>query len=92
MSITKVKTKYPIGGEGKNLYIITVVDQDDTEDTASYLYRADDEDHLYQQLKADYVGDFEEDGDDFMDKEIEKRFEDDWGFSILFFEVGEISK
>lgn len=90
MSITKVKTKDPIGGEGKNLYIITVVDQDDTEDTTSYLYRADDEDHLYQQLKADYVG---IDGEgDFMEKQIEKQFEDDWGFSILFFEVGKISK
>jgi len=88
MITTQIQTKDLILGTGNKLYIVTVVDTDDSEDSYSYLHSAHDEDHLFEQLKKKYVGD----EDDYMSEEIVQQFEDDWGSTILFFEVGKISE
>jgi hypothetical protein len=47
-------------GSGNNLYTIVMVDRDDSEDTSIQLWRADDEDHLYDQALEDFQGDTDE--------------------------------
>jgi len=66
---------------GKALFIVTTIDTDDTEDTTSAIWQANDEDHLYDLVRESYVGD--EDEEDFMGEEMSDRFEDDWGINIL---------
>ena len=71
-------------GEGKLLYGVITVDQDDTEDSNVALWRANDEDHLYEQVKRDFCGD---DEDGFLSKES---FDEAWGYWILPKEIGKI--
>ena len=80
----------PICGNGKKLYIITIVNDEDTEDTHSYLQRANDEDDLYNQVKNDLVGDLAE--EEMEDDPTANAFEDDWGIKILYSFIGEIQE
>ena len=68
-------------GEGKILWAIISVDEDDYEDSNVSLWRADSEEHLYDQVKADWVGDDEEIADD---------FEEDWAYRIIPKRLGEV--
>ena len=68
-------------GEGKILWAVISVDTDDAEDSNVSLWRADSEEHLYDQVKADWVGDDEEIADD---------FEEDWAYRIIPKRLGEI--
>lgn len=72
---------------GKKLFVVTIIDSDDSEDSKSELWLANDEDHLYELVKEKCVGDDEEE-DEFMIQ----AFEDDWGFTILSTEVGKVAK
>lgn len=76
--------------KGKKLFVLVTVDQEDTEDTTIELWRADSEDELYELVKEAYVGETEEeDGDTSnLTGRIIFDFDSDWGFSILFTEVG----
>jgi len=61
-----------IQGSGSNLYIVTMVDLDDAEDTSFQLWRADSEDHLYDQAEEEFAEGVEE---------MEKYFENEvWGY------------
>jgi len=68
-------------GTGKFLWAIISVDEDDAEDSNVSLWRADDEEHLYDQVKADWVGD---------DAEIADDFEESWNYRIIPKRLGEI--
>jgi hypothetical protein len=68
-------------GSGKFLWAIISVDEDDSEDSNVSLWRADSEEHLYDQVKADWVGDDEEIADD---------FEEAWAYKIIPKRLGEI--
>ena len=68
-------------GEGKILWAVISVDVDDAEDSNVSLWRADSEEHLYDQVKADWVGDDEEIADD---------FEEDWNYRIIPKRLGEV--
>ena len=46
-----------VRGTGSNLYALIQVDQDDAEDTTISLWRADSEDHLYDQVLEELKGD-----------------------------------
>ena len=69
-------------GEGKILWAVISVDEEDTEDSNVSLWRADSEEHLYDQVKADWVGEDEEElGDD---------FEEAWAYKIIPKRMGEV--
>jgi hypothetical protein len=69
-------------GVGKILWAVISVDTDDAEDSNVSLWRADSEEHLYEQVKADWLGeDAEELGDD---------FEEDWTYKIIPKRLGEV--
>jgi hypothetical protein len=68
-------------GKGKIIWAIISVDLDDAEDSNVSLWRADDEEHLYDQVKADWVGD---------DAEIADDFEESWNYRIIPKRLGEI--
>jgi hypothetical protein len=71
---------YPHGA-GKILWAIISVDEDDSEDSNVSLWRADSEEHLYDQVKTDWVGDDEEIADD---------FEEAWAYKIIPKRIGEV--
>lgn len=68
-------------GTGKILWAIISVDEDDSEDSNVSLWRADSEEHLYDQVKTDWVGDDEEIADD---------FEEAWAYKIIPKRIGEV--
>ena len=68
--------------ESKTLFVLVVVDQDDTEDTMTELWLARDEDHLYDIVKDDRVGE---------DEFLADKFDEDWGFNLLYKEVGKVA-
>ena len=70
-------------GTGKFLWAIVSVDEDDSEDSNVGLGRANDEEHLYDQVKADWCG---ADAEDY----ILEDFEEAWAYKILPKRVGEI--
>ena len=72
---------YPHGA-GKFLWAIISVDEDDSEDSNVSLWRADDEEHLYNQVKADWVGEDSE--------EAFEDFEESWAYRIIPKRLGEI--
>jgi hypothetical protein len=43
-----------VQGTGSNLYAVIMIGQDDSEDTTLQLWRADDEDHLYDQVSEEF--------------------------------------
>ena len=67
-----------IKGIGSNLYALIQVDQDDAEDTIIQLWRADTEDHLYDQVAEEFYDG--EDPDDFMGPNFEEEI---WGMLWL---------
>jgi hypothetical protein len=69
-------------GEGKILWAVISVDTDDAEDSNVSLWRADSEEHLYEQVKADWLGEDEE--------ELADDFEEDWGYKIIPKRLGEV--
>jgi hypothetical protein len=70
-------------GSGKFLWAIISVDEDDSEDSNVSLWRADSEEHLYDQVKADWVGDDDE-------YDIAEDFEESWNYKIIPKRLGEI--
>jgi hypothetical protein len=81
-----------IEGEGNKLYSVVIVDNDDEEDTSVLFFRANDEDHLFDEVKLFFIGydNVEEAKDDPMWEAISNDFENDWGHSILVKELGEV--
>lgn len=75
--------------KGKALFIVTAIDTDDTEDTTSAIWQANDEDHLYDLVRESYIGE-EEDEEDFTGTEMSDKFEDDWGIYILHKHIANI--
>jgi hypothetical protein len=74
-----------IKGIGSNLYALIQVDQDDAEDTTIQLWRADTEDHLYDQVAEEFYDG--EDPDDFMGPNFEEEI---WGMLWLPKFIGSI--
>jgi hypothetical protein len=75
---------------GKKLFIVTVIDEDDAEDTSSSMWLANDEDRLFDLVKEEYVGEPDEDGEYDEDDPVAKAFDNDWGLTILYKEVGTV--
>jgi hypothetical protein len=57
MNIETIIDPTTVQGTGNNLYALIKVDQDDAEDTTIQLWRADSEDHLYDQVLEELKGD-----------------------------------
>jgi len=81
-----------IEGEGNKLFSVVIVDKEDEEDTSVLFFRANDEDHLFDEVKLYFIGydSIEEAEDDPMWEAISNDFENEWGISILFKELGEV--
>jgi hypothetical protein len=78
---------------GKKLFVVVTIDQEDSEDSTTELWRANDEDHLQDLVKEEYVGDEFGDDEEFFGQSPSDIFDEDWGFSILVTEIGKaISK
>ena len=77
-----------VRGEGKKIYIVVTVDQEDPEDTSTEIWRANDEDHLYEQVKEDFIGHNENIEPGSLSERISDDFEADWCYSILYTEIG----
>jgi len=75
---------------GTKLFIIQIIDEDDTEDSSVELWRANDENDLHDQVKEFYVDEPDEDAEEGEEEPMSILFEDDWGFKILFKEIGTI--
>jgi hypothetical protein len=73
-----------INGEGNLLYTVIFIDEDDHEDTNIELWKANDEDHLYEQVKEEVVQSSEER----MENTI---FDDSWGYTILHKFIGALN-
>jgi hypothetical protein len=69
-------------GVGKIFWAVISVDTDDAEDSNVSLWRADSEEHLYEQVKADWLG---EDAEELADD-----FEEDWTYKIIPKRLGEV--
>jgi hypothetical protein len=67
-----------VNGTGNKLYVLIMVNQDDSEDTTLQLWRADSEDHLYDQVAEEFYDG--EDPDDFMGPNFEEEI---WGMLWL---------
>ena len=67
-----------VQGTGINLYVVIQVDEDDTEDTTIQLWKADNEDHLFDQLSDQFYDG--EDPDDFLGPNFEEEI---WGILCL---------
>jgi len=75
----------------KNLYIVTTVDSEDTEDTASELFLAEDDDQLEEIVRKEFVGETEEDEEEDEDNGMTAKFNEDWGCSILYTLIGTVN-
>jgi len=76
----------PIFGKGKKIYVVVDVDQADPEDTSTEIWLADSEEHLYEQVKSEFVGD---EPSDMENEALSRLFELEWGQSVLYKEIGE---
>jgi hypothetical protein len=74
-----------VQGTGSNLYAVIMVDLDDSEDTSIQLWKADSEDHLYDQVSEEFYDG--EDPDDFMGPNFEEEI---WGLVYLPKYIGQI--
>lgn len=74
--------------KAKRLWILVVVDKEDSEDTQTFLWRADSEEELKESAKEYFVGD---DPDDPGYTAMCEKFEDDWGLVFLYTKIGSIS-
>lgn len=80
----KVKFKDPQGDlKATEIFIVTFIDHDDSEDSTSAIWIANDEHHLYDLVKASCV-----DEDDLMEQFMSDRFEEGWGMEILYTHIG----
>jgi hypothetical protein len=70
---------------GNNLYLVTFIEYDDPEDTFTEIWRASDEEDLYDQIKTE----LSEDADDPIS--FEDEFEGDWGGAIQCKLIGEVN-
>lgn len=77
--------------KGKKLFIVTRIDLDDYEDTQTELWRADDEDGVYDLVKLEYTSEEDPEHEDYDDVGAEV-FDEDWGYRILCKEIGEINQ
>ena len=69
-----------IYGEGSKLWGVIHVDIDDACDSGLTMWLANDETHLKEQVKEDWVDEEEE---DWLREGLEKNFEESWGYSVL---------
>ena len=67
-----------VQGTGINLYVVIQIDEDDSEDTTIQLWKADNEDHLCDQLSEQFYDG--EDPDDFPGPNFEEEI---WGILWL---------
>lgn len=74
-----------INGEGTRLWVLVRVDRDHYSDTSLQMWLANDEEHIKEQLLEEYLQDYDE--GDWMRREVEKDFDNDWKYSILPFEI-----
>ena len=65
--------------KGKDLFTLTLIDEDDTEDTSVQLWRANDHDHLQELFIKDHTSDEDSANDDLLVQQIEE----DWNFKII---------
>lgn len=65
--------------KGKALFTLTLIDNDDTEDTTVQFWRANDHDHLQELFIKDSTSEDDSEYDDMMVSQIEE----DWGINIL---------
>jgi hypothetical protein len=75
--------------KGECLFIVTTIDTDDSEDTTSEIWQANDEHHLYDLVRESYVGE-EYEEEEFFGQSPSDRFEEDWGINILFNHIANI--
>ena len=71
-----------VQGNGRNLYALIMIDQDDAEDTSFRLWRADDEDHFYDQVNKKF-------GEDNFGEDLETEI---WGILWLPKYIGQIKE
>jgi hypothetical protein len=74
-----------INGEGTKLWGLVRADSDRSRDTSLEMWLANDEEHLKEQILEEWLESTCE--GDWLRKEIEKDFENDWDCSILPFEI-----
>ena len=74
-----------INGEGTRLWGVIRVDKDRSSDTSLQMWLANDDEHLKEQILGEWLQDYN-DGD-WMRKEIERDFENDWECSIIPYEI-----
>jgi hypothetical protein len=65
--------------KGKKLFIVA-------DDESSSVWLADDAAHLEQLVREDYLGEAD------VDDPIVESFDFDWGYTILFSEIGEVDR
>lgn len=76
--------------DGKELYTVTTIDEDDSEDTDTDLWKANNELDLYELVKEKYVG--EPDGqDERLIEQLVGKFEYDWGITILYKKIANVT-
>lgn len=77
---------------GNLLFVVTEIDGDDHEDTKTQVWAAKDAEHLRKMVKEHYTGVSEDllKEDDNEEHPSANQFDDDWGFEILYNEIGKI--
>ena len=79
MNITEI-----VSGKGNKLYVVTFIDTEDVEFSVVELWKANDDDHLYDQILEEMVE------DNILEEEmIKDDLDSKWGYSILIKEIGE---
>jgi hypothetical protein len=72
--------------QGKLVWLVTTIDTDDNEDTMNDIWLADNEGELEDLVRKTYLGD--EDDEDEQYEFMAQQFDDDWGFKILYTQLG----
>lgn len=92
MKIEITDSKIKGNPKGLKLFTVTTVDSEDSEDTQTELWLADNEDQLQDLVKEEYTG-IDPDDDKELDDEdsaMSDKFDEDWGIEILYNEVGTV--
>lgn len=74
-----------INGEGTRLWGVIRVDTYRPSDSSLQMWLANDEEHLKKQVLEEFLQDFNQ--GDWLGKEIERDFENDWECSIIPYEI-----
>lgn len=88
-----IQVKIPkdtVHGAGSKLFAVVSVDMEDSEDTLTELWLAEDEDDLFEQVKRETVDPDGEDENYEENSEIAYSFDEEWGNSMLFTEIGTV--